>query len=44
MNLGIRYYHGLIDVLISDVSADLFIRSLYFNVGIPIGAAKANTK
>lgn len=44
MNLGIRYYHGLVDVLISDVSEAQFIRSVYFNVGIPIGAGKANTK
>jgi hypothetical protein len=41
MNLGFRYYYGLVDVLISDASPDQYIQSLYLYVGIPIGAGKA---
>ena len=37
MNLGIRYYYGLVDVEIDDNSADVMNRSLYFTIGIPIG-------
>jgi len=44
MNLGIQYYYGLVDVRISDASADQFNRSWYFNVGIPIGKGKAMAK
>ncbi|QDH80276.1 PorT family protein [Echinicola soli] len=41
MNLGIRYYLGLVDV--SKAMPDqLFNRSLYVSLGIPIGAGKAN--
>jgi len=39
MNLGVRYYYGLVDVTIDDVTPDEFNRSLYFSVGIPIGKA-----
>lgn len=38
MNLGIRYYYGLIDVYIDDSGASRMNRSLYFTLGIPIGA------
>lgn len=37
MNLGIRYYYGLVDVEIEDNSANVMNRSLSFTVGIPIG-------
>ncbi len=37
MNLGIRYYEGLVDVEIDDTGADVRNRSLYFTIGIPIG-------
>lgn len=40
MNLGIRYYEGLVDVEIDDIAADTRNRSLYFTVGIPIGKGK----
>ena len=44
MNIGIQYYYGLVDVRISDGSPDEFNRSLYVNVGIPIGKGKAAAK
>jgi hypothetical protein len=37
MNIGIRYYYGLVDILIDDSKPNQFNRSLYFTVGIPIG-------
>jgi hypothetical protein len=41
MNIGINYYHGLIDAEVDDSGPDLFNRAFYFNVGIPIGKGKA---
>lgn len=41
MNLGVRYYYGLVDITIDDSGADVYNRSLYLAVGIPIGAGKA---
>jgi hypothetical protein len=38
MNLGVRYYHGLVDTYIDDSTPNQYNRSLYFTVGIPIGA------
>ena len=38
MNLGVRYYYGLIDVYIDDSGSSRMNRSLYFTLGIPIGA------
>lgn len=38
INLGIRYYYGLVDVYIDDSTPSQCNRSLYFTVGIPIGA------
>jgi hypothetical protein len=40
MNIGLQYYYGLVDVRISDASPDEFNRTLYVNVGIPIGKGK----
>lgn len=40
MNLGIRYYHGLVDVAASP-GENMANRSWYFVAGIPIGVAKA---
>jgi hypothetical protein len=37
MNLGIRYYYGLVNVS-SGSSTEYYNRSIYFAVGIPIGA------
>jgi hypothetical protein len=42
MNLGIRYYYGLVDILIDDSTPNQYNRALYFTVGIPIGAGKTN--
>jgi hypothetical protein len=38
INLGVRYYHGLVDTYIDDSTPNQYNRSLYFAVGIPIGA------
>lgn len=40
INLGVRYYYGLIDIYIDDLSPGRYNRSIYFTVGIPIGAGK----
>ncbi|GGF30753.1 porin family protein [Echinicola rosea] len=40
MNLGIRYYLGMVNINKS-MPNDLYNRSLYLSVGIPIGAGKA---
>jgi hypothetical protein len=40
MNLGIRYYLGLVDITLNDSDANQYNRSLYFSVGIPIGKGK----
>ncbi|AWW32108.1 PorT family protein [Echinicola strongylocentroti] len=40
MNLGIRYYLGMVDINKS-MPNDHYNRSLYLSVGIPIGAGKA---
>jgi hypothetical protein len=40
MNLSIRYYYGLVDIYIDDLTPARYNRSLYFSVGIPIGAGK----
>jgi hypothetical protein len=44
MNIGVRYYQGLIDASIDDSGPDQYNRSIYFVVGIPIGAGKAAKK
>lgn len=44
MNLGVRYYYGIIDILIDDSGGKVCNRSLYFALGIPIGVAKAREK
>ena len=44
MNLGLQYYLGMVDVRISDASPEEFNRTLYVNVGIPIGKGKAAAK
>jgi len=41
MNLGMRYYYGLVDITIDDTGDNVYNRSLYLTVGIPIGAGKA---
>ncbi len=44
MNLGMRYYYGLVDITIDDTGDNVYNRSLYLTVGIPIGAGKAKAK
>jgi Outer membrane protein beta-barrel domain len=44
MNLGVRYYYGLVDITIDDTGDNVYNRSLYLTVGIPIGAGKAKAK
>lgn len=44
MNIGVRYYMGLVDVVINDDSKDVTNQSLYLTVGIPIGAEKKPNK
>jgi len=44
MNLTVRYYYGLVDIVIDDNSPDQFNQSLYLAVGIPIGAGKAKAR
>lgn len=44
MNLTVRYYYGLVDVVIDDSTPDQFNTSLYLAVGIPIGAGKAKER
>jgi hypothetical protein len=44
MNLGVRYYMGLVDITIDDATTNQYNRSLYFCVGIPIGKGKKEVK
>lgn len=44
MNVGLRYYYGLVDVTKDDSIPGLYNRSIYFTVGIPIGAGKSSKK
>jgi hypothetical protein len=44
MNLGVNYYLGLIDVVIDDTSPNQYNRTVYVNIGIPIGVKKAKER
>ena len=44
MNLGIRYYLGAVNVMLHNPGDPVTNRSLYINVGIPIGAGKAKER
>ncbi|MBL7861391.1 MAG: PorT family protein [Cyclobacteriaceae bacterium] len=44
MNLTLRYYYGLVDVVIDDTSPQQYNTSLYLAVGIPIGVGKAQER
>lgn len=44
MNLTLRYYYGLVDVIIDDSTPNQYNTSLYLAVGIPIGVAKAKKR
>ena len=39
INLGIRYYYGLVDISVDDSGPGIYNRAVYFTVGVPIGAA-----
>jgi len=40
MNIGARYYLGLVDITIDDSSPNQYNRVFYVAVGIPIGVGK----
>lgn len=44
MNLQIRYYYGFVDTTIDDSAPGQYNRTLYINVGIPIGVGKKAAK
>ncbi len=44
MNIGVQYYHGLVDVMKGDSSPNQYHRSFYVTAGIPIGKGKAAKK
>jgi hypothetical protein len=44
MNLELRYYFGLVDIVIDEATPAQFNRVLYLTVGIPIGKGKAAKK
>lgn len=44
MNITVRYYYGLTDIVIDDSTPDQYNTSLYLAVGIPIGVAKARAR
>ena len=44
MNFSLRYYYGLADIAKSGNEPSQYNRSLYINVGIPIGRGKALAK
>lgn len=44
MNLGFRYYLGLMNISTDSSTPKMYNRSIYFVVGIPIGAGKAAEK
>ena len=44
MNLGVRHFYGFADIAKDDTSPGQYNRSIYFTVGIPIGAGKEPKK
>ena len=44
MNLTLRYYYGLVDVVVDDTTPNQYNTSVYLAVGIPIGAGKARER
>lgn len=44
MNIGIRGYQGFVNVLAVNPGPSVTNQSLYFNIGIPIGAGKARER
>jgi len=44
MNIGVRYYWGFVDITLDDSGSNIYNRSLYFAMGIPIGVGKAKKR
>lgn len=44
MNIGLRYYYGIVDIEVADSNPNVYNQSFYITVGIPIGAGKAKSK
>jgi outer membrane protein with beta-barrel domain len=44
LNLGVRYYFGLVDVEIDDSGPNVFNRAFYAYAGLPIGISKKKRK
>jgi hypothetical protein len=44
MNLGIQYFEGMMNVMKEGLGTYVRNRAIYFNVGVPIGAAKKKEK
>ncbi len=44
MNIGVQYYHGLVEVMKGDSNPNQYHRSFYVTAGIPIGKGKAAKK
>ena len=44
MNLGVRYYYGFAVIAKDDTAPGQYNRSIFFTVGIPIGAGKEPKK
>jgi len=44
MNIGVRYYLGLIDIMVDDAGNNMYNRSFYLAVGIPVGVGKAKKR
>ncbi len=44
MNLGIQYFEGMMNVMKEGLGTFVRNRAIYFNIGVPIGAAKKKEK
>lgn len=44
MHFGLRYYHGLVNVMVDEGGLAQYNRSIYLLLGIPIGKGKASNK
>lgn len=44
MNIGLRYFAGLVDVMVDDKGDNVYTHSLYAYIGIPIGAGSSKPK
>jgi hypothetical protein len=44
MNIGVRYYYGLVDIVVDDSTPNVYNRSFYIALGIPVGVGKAKKR